>query len=260
MDNQQLAMALCAIAREAGAAIMAIYRDPKTVQVQDKDDRSPLTNADRAANAVICRALEGLSERWPIISEENKNADAEVRTAYQRCWMVDPLDGTKEFIKRNGEFTVNIALIDQGHPLIGVVYAPDLDQLYWSVPGVGAFMQLPGGTSTAIRAATFSRSDKHLAVVCSRSHLNAETQAFIDDLDQPQTVESGSSLKFMLLARGAAHLYPRLAPTMEWDTAAAQAILEAAGGSVRRLDGEPLRYNKRELLNPHFVAAGAQRN
>lgn len=257
MNNQlynALLPSLRQIARDAGAAILNIYEDPSRFNVEHKSDDSPLTAADQAANAVICEALEQLPQRFPIISEENKAVPYEMRKAYDYYWLVDPLDGTKEFIKRNGEFTVNIALVHRERVVLGVVYAPVLDHLYWASEGQGAFSEKEGHTQR-LQALSFNQQDKGLKVVCSRSHLNEGTQAFVDALDTPDLVATGSSLKFLLLAAGEAHVYPRLAPTMEWDTAAAQIIVEEAGGQVLRHDnGQPLHYNKENLLNPHFIA------
>ena len=234
---------------------MAIY-SKKDLGVELKADESPLTLADQAANEVICRALEKLSVQYPIISEENKAVPYETRKNYDYHWLVDPLDGTKEFIKRNGEFTVNIALIHAGKPVMGVVYVPCFDETYWGAEGVGAFLEANGKT-TRLEVPAFKLADEGLNVVCSRSHLNDDTQAFVDKLKNPSLVPTGSSLKFLIIAKGEAHVYPRLGPTMEWDTAAAQAVLEQAGGSV--IDEEtkqPLRYNKENLLNPYFIAYG----
>jgi 3'(2'), 5'-bisphosphate nucleotidase len=243
------------IAREAGAAIMEVYQQDD-FGVIDKEDKSPLTKADKAANDIICAGLEKLDEPFPIISEENKDIPFESRRNFTTFWLVDPLDGTKEFIKRNGEFTVNIALISNGKPVFGVVYAPVPNTMYYAAEGSGAFIETDDGEKK-LEAATFSMKDASLNVVCSRSHLNDETQSFIDKLTAPETVSKGSSLKFLILATGEAHLYPRIAPTMEWDTGAAQCVLEEAGGKVVEYEtGEPLRYNKQVLLNPFFLATG----
>lgn len=258
MDKKELAQEVVQIARHAGAAIMAVY-GKKDLGVELKADESPLTLADQAANEVICRELEKLPVRYPIISEENKAVPYATRKNYEYHWLVDPLDGTKEFIKRNGEFTVNIALIHQGRPVMGVVYVPCFNEAYWGAAGVGAYLET-NGTSTKLEVPPFHLTDEGLHVVCSRSHLNEDTQAFVDKLNGPELVPKGSSLKFLIIARGEAHVYPRLGPTMEWDTAAAQAVLEQAGGSV--IDEEtrqPLRYNKENLLNPYFIAYGGVR-
>jgi 3'(2'), 5'-bisphosphate nucleotidase len=243
------------IARKAGVAILEVYHQDD-FGVLIKVDKSPLTNADKAANDIICDGLRTLEEQYPIISEENKDIPYEERRNYSVFWLVDPLDGTKEFIKRNGEFTVNIALINDGRPVFGVVYTPVTNTMYVAAKGNGAFVETDEGVAK-LEAATFSMEDTGLNVVCSRSHLNDETKAFIDKLNAPDTVSKGSSLKFLILANGEAHLYPRIAPTMEWDTGAAQCVLEEAGGKVVEYEtGEPLRYNKEVLLNPFFLATG----
>ena len=246
---------LKSIAHNAGAAILQVYNHDD-FGILIKKDKSPLTKADKAANEVICAGLDELDEQYPIISEENRNVPYSVRRNYSVFWLVDPLDGTKEFIKRNGEFTVNIALISDGCPVFGVVYTPVTNTMYFAVKGRGAFVETDNGISK-LEAATFSMTDSGLNVVCSRSHLNDETKAFIDKLETPDTVSKGSSLKFLILANGQAHLYPRIAPTMEWDTGAAQCVLEEAGGKVVEYEtGEPLMYNKEVLLNPYFLATG----
>lgn len=256
MTYHDLTEELCALAHKAGAAILDIYEHASAIEISKKDDDSPLTAADKASNEVICAGLEQLPLSYPIISEENKAVPYEIRKDYDYYWLVDPLDGTKEFIKRNGEFTVNIALIHQGQAVLGIVYAPVLDEMYYASKGQGAFLQ-KDNTTTRLEAPHFRQTDKGLNVVCSRSHLNEETQKFVDALDAPDLVPKGSSLKFLLLATGEAHLYPRIAPTMEWDTAAAQAVLEEAGGKVLQYgSNEALQYNKENLLNPSFVAQG----
>lgn len=244
------------IAFEAGEVIMDVYKDEDSFGVEAKADDSPLTIADQRANSVICDALIKLDGSIPIISEENKAISYDERKDFEYFWMVDPLDGTKEFIKRNGEFTVNIALIHQNKSIAGVVYVPVNKQMYWAIEGKGAW-----STDTEnikhLKANSYTMSDAGLGVVCSRSHLNDETSAFLAKMNSPETVSKGSSLKFLIIAEGNADVYPRLAPTMEWDTAAAQIILEEAGGKVVRADDQsPLRYNKEILTNPHFIAYG----
>lgn len=247
---------LIKIARDAGNAIMKIYADESSFEIESKDDNSPLTKADKASNQIICDGIEKLAVQYPIISEENKLVTYEERKDYTRYWLIDPLDGTKEFIKRNGEFTVNIALIENGRPIMGIVYAPVLQEMYWSITGEGAYLE-NGDGQKKLECNTFSKQDANLRVVCSRSHLNEETQSFVDNLTTPELVAKGSSLKFLILAKGEAELYPRIAPTMEWDTAAAHSILEEAGGSVLQYESaDPLAYNKENLLNPYFVAMG----
>jgi len=258
MDAKKIAQLITQvnkIAIAAGNKIMEVYQDVDNFNVEIKGDDSPLTRADKEANKIICDGLEKLSIKYPIISEENKEIPYSERKDFEYIWMVDPLDGTKEFIKRNGEFTVNIALIHKNKSVAGVVYAPVTEELYSAVKGEGAWVEHKGSLKGL--AATYYRSDeKALSIVCSRSHLNEETQKFIDDYDEPLKVAKGSSLKFLILASGDAQIYPRLAPTMEWDTAAAHIILEEAGGEILRADGEPMVYNKEDLLNPHFVAYG----
>ncbi len=238
-----------ALAREAGEAIMAVYQ--REIAVRQKADASPLTEADLAAHAILARGLSALAPDIPVVSEEDTASHA-FRRAEGRFWLIDPLDGTKEFVARTGEFTVNIALVRSGYPELGVVYAPALDLLYWSEPGRGAYREDRSGVAP-IRAAGVVK-DRPTRVVASKSHLDERTRAFIDALGPHELVQAGSSLKFCRIAEGRADLYPRLAPTCEWDTAAAQAIVEAAGGVVRTLDGARLAYGKPDVLNPYFIA------
>jgi 3'(2'), 5'-bisphosphate nucleotidase len=245
------------ITRLAGAAIMEIYQT-EDFGVEHKADDSPLTKADKAANDVIVAGLKALDFKAPIISEEEAEVAYDIRSTYGAFWLVDPLDGTKEFIKRNGDFTVNIALIENGRPILGAVFVPVTNELFYSAPGEGAWeVTEAGGKASRIFAADFTMQDVNLKIVASRSHLNQETQDFMAKFDRPEIVQRGSSLKIMELAKGTAHVYPRLGPTMEWDTGAAHAILFEAGG--RLLDettGKELRYNKESLLNPYFIAYG----
>jgi 3'(2'), 5'-bisphosphate nucleotidase len=243
-----------AIAREAGAAILAIYRDD--FAVEHKADASPLTAADMAAQRVIAAGLARIAPEVPVLSEEARAAPWEQRQAWSRYWLIDPLDGTREFVKRNGEFTVNIALIDGHRPVLGVVLAPVTGELYAAADGQGAWLQQH---ATGQWQKVGARPLAAPAVVAgSRSHGN-DTHAFLEALlGAPyQPFPMGSSLKFCLIARAVADLYLRLGPTSEWDTAAAQCVLEQAGGAVLDLAGEPLRYNTKEsLLNPEFLAVG----
>ncbi len=256
MQLQDLAFELIKIAEKAGAEIINIYKNGIDQEVEYKSDQSPLTIADRNANSIISEGLRKLDAQFPIISEEMENVDYEIRKNYDYYWLVDPLDGTKEFIKRNGEFTVNIALIHEGKTILGVVFAPYINEMFWAAEGKGAYL-IKNGESQKLSASAFDFEDSALHIVCSRSHLNSKTREFVDKFDQPKLVPKGSSLKFTIIAKGEAHLYPRLAPTMEWDTAAAQIVLEEAGGKVLNAEtNTPLRYNKKELLNPHFIAYG----
>lgn len=257
MDLRKLAHSVCAIAEAAGQVILEVYEAAEGVVIEKKADDSPLTIADRKANKVICDRLEQLDPVFPIVSEENKEIPYDVRKNFEYNWLVDPLDGTKEFIKRNGDFTVNIALVHKGRTILGVVYIPVTNETYWAAQGEGAF-QRENGQDRPLQAATFSLKDAGLKLVCSRSHLNDETQSFVDGFESPELVSRGSSLKFLILAQGKAHIYPRLAPTMEWDTGAAQIILEEAGGKViSAATDKALDYNKENLRNPHFIAYGA---
>ena len=237
------------IAKDAGQAIMAIYS--QEIEVVSKADDSPLTQADLASHRVICDALAKISER-PILSEESVNIAWSERAKWETYWLIDPLDGTKEFIKRNGEFTVNIALIDKHKPVFGVVYAPALDICYWGVEGQGAFKEANGKT-TAIQL-TAPQSLENLKVVGSRSHTSPDMESFLADFTNPQIVPKGSSLKLCMVAEGSADIYPRLGLTSEWDTAAGHAVVVAAGGVVCQIDGSELTYNaKEDILNPYFV-------
>lgn len=248
------------IAKDAGSVIMAIYNAlPETSgQVFHKADGSPLTQADLAAHQVIARGLAKLPPDIPVVSEED-GASQVHRQPTGRFWLVDPLDGTKEFLARNGEFTVNIALIEDGVAVLGVVVAPALGLAYWGAMGLGAFRQSPQGTEAIRVASEQERSGHPLRVLASKSHMNAETQDFLRRLGTHELIQSGSSLKFCRIAEGSADLYPRLGSTCEWDTAAGQAILEAAGGCVSQLDRLPLRYGKPDVVNPHFIASAGQR-
>jgi 3'(2'), 5'-bisphosphate nucleotidase len=241
-----------AIAQAAGRLALEHYGAAQT-QTTLKNDRSPLTAADMASHGHIVARLQGLWP-WPTLSEESAEVPHEARAGWRRFWLVDPLDGTREFLNRNGEFTVNIALIDAGRPVLGVVHAPALALTYLAVQGMGAFRLRGDGPAERI----FCRKQSgRLMVVVSRSHLDDRTTAWLQKLKEYEAVSVGSSLKFCLVAEGRAQLYPRLAPTMEWDTAAAQCVLEEAGGSVRDLGERPLRYNKRDLRNPFFIARGS---
>ncbi|MBV1924753.1 MAG: 3'(2'),5'-bisphosphate nucleotidase CysQ [Flavobacteriaceae bacterium] len=249
---------------KAGEAIMKVYNS-NDFEVEIKNDDSPLTRADKNANDVINSFIE--STEIPIISEENKQIDYSVRKTWKRCWIVDPVDGTKEFIKRNGEFTVNIALVEDGVPVMGVIYVPVSKTLYYATEGCSnSFKANLDSHDTSIEdvlemaAEIKAIPDGNKArIVGSRSHLNDETKAFISEIEQNEEVEivsKGSSLKFCLVAEGKADIYPRYAPTMEWDTAAGQAICMAAGVSVNKLpENTPLLYNKENLLNPWFLVS-----
>ncbi|MDD3598419.1 3'(2'),5'-bisphosphate nucleotidase CysQ [Sulfuricurvum sp.] len=241
------------IAKRAGGVIMEIYT--KDFLIEYKEDESPLTEADRKANDVIVDGLENLSVRLPILSEEGKTIPYEERSGWEYFWMVDPLDGTKEFIKKNDEFTVNIALIHKNSPVLGVVYAPALGEMYWAKQGKGAYKD-----AQRLPLYCNEHPEQSLRIVASKSHLSPETQEYIDALAQKtesiECVSRGSSLKLCMVAEGSADIYPRLAPTMEWDTAAADAIVRESGKtSCDYSCAQMLVYNKENLLNPWFIVS-----
>jgi 3'(2'), 5'-bisphosphate nucleotidase len=254
LDLQALLPAVRALVAEAGVAILEVYATGHDVEY--KADDSPITRADRAAHEILCAGLQRLTPAIPVLSEESTdNHAAAVRHGWSQFWLIDPLDGTKEFISRNGEFTVNVALVRGHRPVLGVVAAPVLDVVYYGVVGAGAFVaqhQEPGKPIHVRRPAATP-----LVVVGSRSHRGDSLDSVLERLGPHEMRPMGSSLKICLVAEGAADFYPRLGPTSEWDTAAAQAVVEAAGGAVTTLDGKPLRYNERDtLLNPHFLVFG----
>ncbi|SHJ99643.1 3'(2'), 5'-bisphosphate nucleotidase [Reichenbachiella agariperforans] len=252
MDLNQLLEVAKVAAKDAAVEILKIY-ETEDFSVEAKSDDSPLTKADKASHLAILAHLEKTG--LPILSEEGRAISYSERKDWGYFWMIDPLDGTKEFIKRNGEFTVNIALIHQGQSILGVVQVPVKDELYFAIQGKGAFKELNNET-TELKVNRINLQDSGLKVVASRSHLSDETQVFMDGLNHPEIVSMGSSLKLLAVAEGAADLYPRFAPTMEWDTAAAQAIVEAAGGVVTIKESvQSVLYNKEDLLNPHFLVS-----
>ena len=255
-DDEDLQAVLRLIAERAGQVILTHYAEGADIEVRAKDDASPVTAADEAAEAFILQALESLTPEIPVIAEEAMAAGIQPDISGGLFWLVDPLDGTKEFLARNDEFTVNIALIQDGEPVAGVVHAPAMAKT-WAGAGPGS--------------ATFSQADRPprgiearrppedgLVVVASRRHgASQDLDRFLADYDVAEQTEAGSSLKFCLVASGKADLYPRFGRTMEWDTAAGHAVLLAAGGSVTRADdGTPLRYGKPGFENPHFIARG----
>lgn len=263
-NNELLALAIEASVA-AGADIMQIYTDPaQDFGIERKADNSPLTLADKAAHRRIMTFLDKTD--IPVLSEEGAHAPYASRAGWERFWLVDPLDGTKEFIKKNGEFTVNIALIERGTPILGVVYLPAKDILYYGGMEKGAFRRKDGVEE---RLPLASAKHEDFVIVASRSHLSPETQAYIDDAekkyDKVRTASSGSSIKICMVAEGTADAYPRFAPTMEWDTGAGDAVARAAGfqvlqaGTYDNLPYEqdaPLRYNKEDLHNPWFLVKG----
>ncbi len=254
-------------ALKAGEAILEIYKQ-SDFQVEMKADNSPLTIADQKSHQIICGYL--LQTGLPLLSEEGKEIPYEARQKWNLFWLVDPLDGTKEFISRNGEFTVNIALINKQSPVAGIIYAPVLDLLYAGISGIGCFRLVQASRNLSgldvehlsQRAETLplKLSRQKFTAVASRSHSNERTQLYLESLRKDhadmEITSKGSSLKFCLIAEGSADVYPRFGPTCEWDTAAGHAIVEAAGGRVMAATGRVLHYNKQDLLNPDFIAFG----
>lgn len=254
-NNAELLDAVERIALEAGQAIMQVYA--RDFSVEEKEDKSPLTEADKAAHDVIVAGLKALPEALPILSEEDIEAFPGP-DAQGRYWLVDPLDGTKEFIKRNDEFTVNIALIEHGKPVLGVVVAPALGVTYLAAQGVGAFKIVKEGERTPIQAAGKPTTNSTWRVVGSRSHPSPDLATWREQLGEHEMLPMGSSLKLCLVAEGKADAYPRLGPTCLWDTGAAQAVVEQAGGRVETFEGEALNYaTPKQHLNPHFVVWGS---
>jgi 3'(2'), 5'-bisphosphate nucleotidase len=252
MNLAELVEPVVAIAADAGDEILKVYAT--NFDVQAKQDESPLTQADLASHRRIVAGLSDLTPDIPIISEEEGLPSFSERAQWRRYWLIDPLDGTKEFVNRNGEFTVNIALIDDHRPVLGIVHVPVMQQTYVGCEGMGAHMRHNGGSQDIRVAAASSRP---VRVVGSRSHRGASLDGFLARLGDADMVPMGSSLKFCVVAEGKADIYPRLGPTSEWDTAAAQAVVEQAGGQVLELDGNPLSYNKKEaILNPYFFVIG----
>lgn len=252
-DMEQLREGIIAIARDAAAAIVGVY--DSAFAVEHKADASPLTAADLAAHHCIVSGLQRLSPQIPILSEESaEEIPALVRRQWRRLWLVDPLDGTREFVKRNGEFTVNIALIDDGVPVLAVVQAPVTGALWHAQHGRGAFRR-EGSSDVALHSRRPAIAP--LRVAASRSHRDPRSERVMQRIGECEPVALGSSLKFCALAEGGMDVYPRFGPTSEWDTAAGQCVLEAAGGVVIDPRGRPLRYNQRDtLLNGDFLALG----
>ena len=242
------------IALAAGAAIMDVYESD--FDVRSKDDRSPVTAADERAEGIIVPRLAEIAPGIPTVAEERVAAGDVPDVSGGRFWLVDPLDGTREFIDRNGEFTVNIALIEDGRPVLGVIYAPARRRLY-ATDGPGAVLVEEGGGPARAIAARAPSGDG-LVAVASRSHRDSRTDGFLDTLPVKEFTAAGSSLKFCLVATGEADIYPRFGRTMEWDTAAGHAVLAAAGGSVRTADGDDLLYGKERFENPFFIARGIE--
>ncbi len=248
LADPTLLKALELLIHQAGEAIMQVYQTAD-FGVKTKNDDSPVTKADLDAHNVLVEGLAQLTPHIAIVSEEDP-ASLEVPLHNHCYWLIDPLDGTKEFINRNGEFTVNLALIEDKRPSLGFVSTPVDQTLYWGGKQLGAWRL----RNKALEPLSTQASHNPIRVVASKSHLNEDTRDFITALGDTQLIQAGSSLKLLRIAEGLADIYPRLAPTCEWDIAAAQAVLEGAGGQVTKVDGSPMEYGKADILNPHFVA------
>jgi 3'(2'), 5'-bisphosphate nucleotidase len=250
MVTPELRSAVTGLVREAGRATMTYYDGALDSEVRQKDDRSPVTLADEVAHHILVDGLCRLDPSTPVVSEESEAAGYETRSGWRRFWLVDPLDGTKEFIRRRAEFTVNVALIDNGEPVLGVVLAPALDLLYWAVKGGGSWREEKGGPPERIYS-TARNPGTPLTVVESLSHPSAELEEYLRTIPVARRVKAGSSLKFCWVAEGRADIYPRLGPTMEWDVAAGDCVYRQSGRVGER--PSPLTYNKPDLRNASFV-------
>lgn len=260
-----LVEALCRLCAQAAAAIVGVYESVEVITVEHKTDSSPVTLADKNAHAIIVAGLAALSPQWPVLSEEHDEIDFELRRHWPRYWLVDPLDGTREFLDRNGEFTINIALVERGVAVLGVVYIPLSDRAYVGIPADGYAVKIEAGHSYRLPLPEYVDNNNNqagnsvLRVLTSSRDDGDELRGFIKAMQQHfnevRWLRAGSALKFCWLAEGRGDIYPRFSPCSEWDTAAGQAVLEAAGGSVLSLAFKPLRYNQQPcLLNPHFYA------
>jgi len=254
--NKEIIDSVIEIANLAGNAIMDIYDSEFSYKL--KDDSSPLTKADLRSNQIIINELQKLDPRYPILSEESSEIRFEERSLWDKYWLVDPLDGTKEFVKKNGEFTVNIALIEKNRPIFGVIRVPAQSATYWGGVSVGSMKKTDGEDAKKINV-SYNNNQK-LRIISSRSHKNELLKSFLIKLAPFEEIYTGSSLKFCLIAEGKADFYPRLGPTSEWDTAAGEAILEFSGGCVLSDEGNKIAYNSsKSLLNPNFLASSNER-
>tara|TARA_X000000368_G_scaffold417570_1_gene414328 strand:+ start:859 stop:1671 length:813 start_codon:yes stop_codon:yes gene_type:complete len=249
--NQRNINTLIEISKMAGEAIMKIYETDFEVMV--KGDESPLTEADLSSNKIICKSLREITPKIPILSEESSNISFTERSKWDEYWLIDPLDGTKEFIKRNGEFTVNIALIKDKTPILGIIFVPATAETYWGCSDFGSFYQ---ENNVSEKISVSDNQGKSTKIVSSRSHVSPEMNGLLNEIGDYELINKGSSLKLCLVARGLADVYPRLGPTCEWDIAAGHAIVSNAGGVLLNINGEKIQYNKKEdYLNPYFIAS-----
>tara|TARA_X000001036_G_scaffold174116_1_gene164777 strand:- start:1154 stop:1918 length:765 start_codon:yes stop_codon:yes gene_type:complete len=252
MHNFKLVNNILQISKDAGEEILSIYKSG-AFEIESKNDSSPLTKADKVSNEIICESLKKLNPDIPIISEENCDVTFSERVNWERYWLIDPLDGTKEFIKKNGEFTVNIALIENGKATMGIIFAPVCNQYFWGDEKLGSY------SSTDLKEfkkISISKRESKIKILCSRSHPSNELEEFLSTYDDYEIIKKGSSLKFCLIANGTADIYPRFGPTSEWDIAAGSAVLRYAGGSIKTLQGEELLFNKKDsYINEYFIAS-----
>jgi len=251
MINETTLNTIKSISIAAGEKIMEIYQ--RDYETYEKDDKSPLTEADLAAHKLICASLAEHFPEVPILSEESSGIEYSDRKDWETFWLVDPLDGTKEFVKKNDEFTVNIALIHQGRPVLGVVHAPALCATYAGAEGLGSYKEVEGQQQAI---SVINEAPENWVLVGSRSHRGEAMDAYLEKFSSYDFISKGSSLKLCMVAEGSAHLYPRLGPTSEWDTGAADAVVRAAGGVVTNIEGKVLQYNKENILNPWFMVHG----
>ena len=252
-DFDKLSKSVKDISVQAGKIILDVYSLDFTDSIENKKDNSPVTIADKKANDYIVDKLKSLTPDIPIIAEESDQIDFEKRKDFDFYWLVDPLDGTKEFINRNGDFTVNIALIHKNKPVMGIVYVPLEKKLYWGIEGKGAYLEYKDKISK-LKAKKIDLNQKGLKILVSRSHLDSKTKEYINKFEEPVIEQRGSALKFLLIAEGKADIYFRFSPTMEWDTAASHIILKEAGSNILNIETkEELKYNKKSLINPGFI-------
>ena len=246
---------LIEISKDAGKAILEVYNSNFDHQI--KEDLSPLTKADTLSNNIICERLKVITPDIPILSEENSDIPFNIRSSWEQYWLVDPLDGTKEFIKKNGEFTVNIALIENNTPIFGIIHLPVTNETYWGSSTKGSFYIK--GNNQKTKLCVEKKIRNQVRIVASRSHPSKMLDTLLEEIGEYKIITKGSSLKFCLIAKGQADIYPRLGPTSEWDIAAGHAIVKFAGGSLLTIDGESMQYNLTENnLNPYFVVASRE--
>ena len=253
-SNQRLIENLIKISKKAGDAIMDIYESEFNVDI--KSDKSPLTKADLLSNKIICSSLKEITPEIPVLSEESSDIQYKDRLRWKDYWLVDPLDGTKEFIKKNGEFTTNIALISGNRPILGVIHVPAINETFWGSNEIGAYHLIGNSLSNKKRISVSKERKSELRIVCSRSHPSGGLKKLLDKLGKYKLVNTGSSLKFCIVAKGEADCYPRLGPTSEWDTAAGEIIAESAGANIVDLKNKAIKYNQKDdYLNPYFLVS-----